>query len=340
MNTEHTSQFYFANTLTNNTIQKIDLFYKTLHYCSIEQYPDWAKTVYHVTTTYYVSENKNAIECFAVIGETGTVIKNATIQFGPLIHTIQELPFHIARIVEYCKKKLYKNLAIQLCFPISTETEIVQLLLLKQHPSFKLIFSEENWTSLRILLKGKTLQQIENDFSKGHRSAIKKSEKDGLQVKHLIKQEELLDMYTIYKKMNDSRERKNDLSEKDFICMCNTILKNELGFILGVFLPNNTMLGWMIALHQGNLCRYYKGASHPEYRNYNILHVAIKHGIELALKNNKEYFDLWGYNHFVDESDQRYFINKFKKGFGGEYVCYPSKYLIKLNLPIISFFHH
>ena len=35
------------------------------------------------------------------------------------------------------------------------------------------------------------------------------------------------------------------------------------------------------------------------------------------------WFDLWGYNHHVDQNDQRHQINRFKKGFGGQFVSYP-----------------
>lgn len=34
-------------------------------------------------------------------------------------------------------------------------------------------------------------------------------------------------------------------------------------------------------------------------------------------------FDLWGYNHFVDENDQIFHINKFKRWFSGTYLFYP-----------------
>ena len=44
------------------------------------------------------------------------------------------------------------------------------------------------------------------------------------------------------------------------------------------------------------------------------------------------WFDLWGYNHHVDQSDQRHQINRFKKGFGGQFVSYPRPVVCSLGL--------
>jgi lipid II:glycine glycyltransferase (peptidoglycan interpeptide bridge formation enzyme) len=50
-----------------------------------------------------------------------------------------------------------------------------------------------------------------------------------------------------------------------------------------------------------------------------------------AKNDNFKYFDFWGYNHFVDESDQIYNINKFKKGFGGYYTFFAKNMNISLS---------
>jgi lipid II:glycine glycyltransferase (peptidoglycan interpeptide bridge formation enzyme) len=76
---------------------------------------------------------------------------------------------------------------------------------------------------------------------------------------------------------------------------------------------------------QVNTVLYFKGSSDPNSRHLPVLHMAIWEGIKMAKRLGFDFFDLWGYNHFAKENDQVFFINRFKKGFGGEYIFYPKK---------------
>ena len=112
--------------------------------------------------------------------------------------------------------------------------------------------------------------------------------------------------------------------------------KKNRGKLLLVKDDGDHILGGVMIIFQGKSVRYYKGASDINYRHLPVLHLAILESIRLSKEAGFDYFDLWGYNHYVDESDQIYFINRFKKGFGGEYNFYPKKMYI-IYRPILSF---
>jgi lipid II:glycine glycyltransferase (peptidoglycan interpeptide bridge formation enzyme) len=85
------------------------------------------------------------------------------------------------------------------------------------------------------------------------------------------------------------------------------------------------IIGGIALLYQGNAVRYFKGAADPHVRNLPVLHLALWEGIKSAAQDGFKQFDFWGYNHHATESDQIFFINRFKKGFGGTFTSYPKK---------------
>jgi lipid II:glycine glycyltransferase (peptidoglycan interpeptide bridge formation enzyme) len=104
-----------------------------------------------------------------------------------------------------------------------------------------------------------------------------------------------------------------------------TFNKQQVGKFVLVTDADGKVLGGIALVLQGKTVRYFKGAADPAIRNLPVLHLAIWESILWSKENGFSHFDLWGYNHFVDESDQVYFINRFKKGFGGTFTFYPKK---------------
>lgn len=123
-----------------------------------------------------------------------------------------------------------------------------------------------------------------------------------------------------------------DLFDKIF----NFLSKENLGLLLGVFDNMGNMIGGLIVVFQGQTVRYYKGASDPERRDISVLHLAIYEAIQISKKLEYKYFDLWGYNHLVNDTSQIYFINKFKKGFSDDYLFYPK--MLHLSLKPFGFY--
>ena len=61
--------------------------------------------------------------------------------------------------------------------------------------------------------------------------------------------------------------------------------------------------------------------------------MVLYEAIRKAKTDNFRYFDFWGYNHFADQSNPVYYINRFKKGFGGYYSFFAKK----MNIDLFQF---
>jgi lipid II:glycine glycyltransferase (peptidoglycan interpeptide bridge formation enzyme) len=110
----------------------------------------------------------------------------------------------------------------------------------------------------------------------------------------------------------------------------NFIEKYNQGFIEYIF-DGDILVGGLIIIFQGTSARYFKGVSDPERRDMPIMHVGIFEAIKYCKMNGYLTFDLWGYNHFVDERDQVFYINRFKKGFSGNFTFYPKRMNFELR---------
>jgi lipid II:glycine glycyltransferase (peptidoglycan interpeptide bridge formation enzyme) len=86
-------------------------------------------------------------------------------------------------------------------------------------------------------------------------------------------------------------------------------------------------------VYQGITVRFFRGTSDPDRRDIPMLHIVLYEAIKKAKAENFKYFDFWGYNHFVDENDQIFKINHFKKGFSGYYTFFAKK----MNISLVPF---
>jgi lipid II:glycine glycyltransferase (peptidoglycan interpeptide bridge formation enzyme) len=102
------------------------------------------------------------------------------------------------------------------------------------------------------------------------------------------------------------------------------ISKYEKGFIEYIFDKDN-LVGAFIVVYQGNSARYFKSAIDPERRDISIMHFGLFEAMKYCKEQGYLKFDLWGYNHFVDEKDQLYRVNLFKKGFAGDFTFFPKR---------------
>jgi lipid II:glycine glycyltransferase (peptidoglycan interpeptide bridge formation enzyme) len=170
-------------------------------------------------------------------------------------------------------------------------------------------------------------EEIRKGFSKGHKSDLKKSEKNNISVSLLSSEADWEAFCRIFARMN--RKRGHATREKEneaFLQRAWAFLKRTgQGDGLVVKDEAGNLLGGILLVYQGTTVRYFKGAADPDQRQIPILHAALWEGIRRARAMGFRFFDFWGYNHFVDENDQVFHINRFKKGFGGSYSFYPKK---------------
>lgn len=314
-------------TLNETDIQKMAEFYGSLGFVAVEQHPKWpAALAPDKRFCYFLGSIDGKLVVSAIIEEsTRLSISTAAITFGPLFSSPEHLIEGINHICAHYRKKGLAWLTIQLAIPTGAAADYIEYKLYQQNP-FKHIFNRENWSSILINLQ-QDEETLRKNLSKGHKSDIKKAQKSGLFVTEQVSNDDLDAFADIYARMHKERGLKESSSgSRTFLTMVNRLLQdNNLGRILLVKDETNKVLGGIVIVFQQKIARYFKGAADPAVRHLPILHLAIWEAIMKCRDEGFESFDLWGYNHFVDENDQVFFINRFKKGFGGAFIFYPKK---------------
>lgn len=319
-------EFIFTYELSKEDQQTFESFYNSLSVVTIEQHPSWpAVEKAAVKYCYFIARKNNAYHCTAVIIESMSgIFPIATLRFGPLFDTEENLQVSIKAIYDHYRKKNFIAYILQLA---QRGSDIDSFKLRFDHelkPAY--LFEQDQWSSLLIDLQ-KTEDELFKNLSKGHKSDIKKSAKLFMQVMEVCNEEDFESLLNIFEKMNSKRGLNIDhvgftsllKNTRDFF------LSNNTGKILAVKDASGKVLGGMMLAFQGDTVRYFKGASDPDQRNLPVLHLAIWESIKIARSLGFHFFDLWGYNHFAKEKDQVFFINRFKKGFGGQFIYYPKK---------------
>lgn len=320
-------QFRFTYAIDEAELSQHIAFFKNAPFNTLEQHPLWwRKTQPEKTVCYFSALENSAIVCSGIVEENGRLgVSSANIQFGPIAYDPEILIQSISSIANYYRKKKFTQFSVQLGMITGSEADYVEYSLYKQH-AFKTYFDRENWSSLMLDLQNEEEQLLRN-MSKGHKSDIKKAGKLGMKTIEDFTPEQFDAFIEIYTRMHYERKLPQHPQGSDFY------LRSVLGFFkefkTGTFIlvadSDGKILGGVALAFQQSTVRYLKGASDPAIRNLPILHLALWEGIRKAKANGFKYFDFWGYNHFVGEADQLFFINRFKKGFGGKFIFYPKK---------------
>lgn len=320
----------FVEKLDNNLKEQIRI-YLECQSAAIEQYPGWYECTgnsHHLT--YYIGLINKSIVCFTTIVEPKTKI--ALIEYGPVFVNYEDALTSILEIKNYYKKKKFIAIKIQLFVPAGTESEYIDQKLILHTQIKHFADKDENWASLQLDLSIPEDELFKN-FSKGHKSAIKKAYKNGLAVKEIFDSKSIQEFVQIFIRMYKARgfSVNQECIQTAFSNMFTFIHEKKMGSILSVYNQDGKMVGAIFLIKQGRMVRYYKGAADPDFRNLPILHCALFEGIKQAKKWGASAFDFWGYCLLADEADQRYNLNIFKKGFGGKLIIYPKT----MYIPII-----
>lgn len=317
----------FTYQLSKEERELYNRFYYSLNQVSVEQHPFWPEVEKaDVRYCYFMAKKKNDYCCAAIITENrSNLFSIASLRFGPLFREVDDLIESVRAIYSHYSAKGFTACTIQLAIPTGPNADYIEYQLNKVLRTNS-NFGVENWSSLVIDLE-KSEEELFKGLSKGHKSDIKKSLKSNISVNELSDTSEFGFFCRIFEKMNQKRGL---VSEGGDLC---TFLESaarffkteEMGTTLIVKESSGKVVGGIMLVFQGQTVRYFKGASDPDYRHLPILHLAIWEGIKRSKLQGFKRFDLWGFNHFADPDSQVFYINRFKKGFGGDYSFYPKK---------------
>ncbi|MGN6533350.1 MAG: GNAT family N-acetyltransferase [Ginsengibacter sp.] len=319
--------FVIKNELDVDEHNKVIDFLDSLNFYCIEQHPRWNTEIDRYSQSFLLSTNeKGVVNCFGNIILSNGPFKSANINFGPAFSDFKVLTKAIEFLHAYFSSQKFIFFSIQLGAYTSNQTELLEYNI-NRNFKVKYFFTHANtWTSLCVDLK-KPEDELLRSFSKGHKSSIKSVyAKNNLRVSIENNLENLqcfIELYITmmsFRKLPFNKKRITDLfhSINDFIHA------NNKGFFEYIF-EENKLVGGLIIIYQGKSARYYKGASDPERRDIPVLHFGLFEAMKHCKASGFTNFDLWGYNHFADETNQLFYINKFKKGFAGEFTFFPKR---------------
>ena len=323
-------QAVFKYKLDHPELEKIRNFCNSVDYFAIEQSVGWNQMFSRWKICYFYLIDESVIKSFSVITQK---YKFAHIEFGPVCYDKELMITSINEIIDYYKKEGFFSLDIQMYFKSGYDSEYIEYALNKLH-RIKYKFNNENTKSTVEIDLEQSIEEIYRKIRKGHKSDIKKAIKLGLTIERVKNKDELDSFYDIYSRMCKSRNI--DESELSAINIDNTysyLIRNHKGQFLIVKDKDNVILGGAVLIYQGISVRYFKGASDSEKRDLPIMHLLIYEAIKESKINNFKYFDFWGYNHFADENDHVFYINRFKTGFGGDHVFFAKR----MNIDLIPF---
>jgi lipid II:glycine glycyltransferase (peptidoglycan interpeptide bridge formation enzyme) len=317
----------FKYRLEDSEIENIRKFCNSVDYCSVEQSIGWTQIFYQSKICYFSLQDESGIRSFSQITER---LRSAQINYGPVCCEKQLMIDSVNAIIDYYKKLGFYYLGIQMYYKSGYDTEYIEYALNKQH-NIKYFFNSENAKSSIEIDLQESIDEIYRKIRHGHKNDIKKAIKLGVTFDVVKDKSDLDAFFVIYSKMCKARKiDRGGLTKKNIHEIYDYLTKYNKGQILISKDKDNVVLGGEILFYQGITVRCWKGVSDPDKRNIPSSHLLLYEAVKRAKNDNFKYFDFGGYNNFADENNTVYFINRFKKGFGGEYTFFAKKMNISL----------
>lgn len=323
-------QAVFKFELDNIELDKIRNFCNSVDYCCIEQSIGWLEISCKSKFCYFYLVDGAEIKSFSMISER---FRFAHVEFGPVCCDKEIMITSINEIIKYYTGRRFFFLDIQMYYKSGYDTEYIEYTLNKLH-KIKYKFDNRNTKSSYEIDLGQSIEDIYRNMRDGHKKTIRKGIKLGITVDVVRDKDELVSFIEIYSKMCKARKiDQGELSAENIFEIYNYLIKNNKGQILVAKDKDKVVLGGVVLVYQGITVRGLKGTSDDDKRNLPIMHLILYEAIKLSKINGFKYFDFWGYNHFAAENNHVYYINHFKKGFGGYYTFFAKK----MNIDLVPF---
>lgn len=322
-------QAVFKYELDNIEIEKIDKYCNSVDYCAAEQFIGWDEMLHKSKICYFYLCDDSEIMSFCQITEKYGA---AQISFGPVCCDKEMMVASLNQIILYYKKKYFYYLGIQMYFKSGFDLDYIEYQLNKKY-KIKYFFDSENTKSSIEIDLGQSIDEIFNNFTHKHKTAIRKAQKLEITVNKVQDAIELERLKGIFTRMYNKRNISDEAFLNNIIEIDKYLNNKGKGQSLVVKDKEGVIIGGTVVIYQGNTVRFYKGASDPERGDIPINYLLKFEIIKIAKEAGFKYLDFWGYNHFVSEKDQLFQINRYKKGFGGYFTFFAKK----MNIDLIPF---
>ena len=269
----------------------------------------------HKPFVFAVSENEEILGVLSGVvisngkGIKGFLSRRAIVWGGPLIES--ELDENKKKIV---LEELLKNLN-EYCRSRAIYTEFRNFYDMR---NYQKVFKLKGYTYEKHLNFLVHLKNYDYNFSilkKDKKYELRKSKENGLYYKISDKEEEVIEFYSILKKLYKDKVKK-PLNNLEFFI--DFFKKKDLGVILIAMFKEKIIGGVVCPIFKGIIYEWYEAADSLEVKNTYPNVFATFMPIEYGIKNNLSLFDMMG----AGKPDEKYGVRDFKSKFGGELVEY------------------
>ncbi|TAL62250.1 MAG: peptidoglycan bridge formation glycyltransferase FemA/FemB family protein [Bacteroidetes bacterium] len=310
--------------LSEKQEEEVASFFRKLEFRSHYNSPDWAEWVEpYKKPMYFCFYENEQMSGFSIVY---VKMSFCVMRFAPVVIDTGSISKYAGQIADYLKKEKFGLLTVHLPFMEGSDMERSVLEKLKM--KHKVSIEKEGWCTIQIQLAGKTPEDIFKDFSKGHKSSVKKALKEEVEVRMIRDKESLEKLASIYDEMHHRKGLILPLIDSGNVFT--RVAEKELGVVAGVF-KNNVLLGGVVFISEGNNFLYKFGATDVQYHHVPVLHIAIYEMIKYAIEAGFKKMDLCGYDPDAKEGSYAYGVNLFKKGFGGEIIEYVKPLSVRFN---------
>lgn len=321
-------QAIFKYELSESEVSRIREFCSGADYFAVEQSIGFSGILYSSRVNYFFLTENDKILSFCQINETHRL---AHVWYGPVCNDRDLIIMSLNEIISHYKKRRFWYLGIQMFLKAGYDCDYIEYHLNRSNRIIYRFDNENTKASIEIDLQSPP-EQIIQQMRKGHRSDIKKAVNSGITIGIGSKTEDTGDFISVYRKMCQFRSIAGH-STTTVNEIVRYLADNNQGELLVARDPSGKVIGGAVFAFQGISVRYLLSASDPETRHLPVAHLIIMKALERGRVNGFKYFDFWGYNHFADENDPAYNINKFKKGFGGYFTFFAKR----MNISLVPF---
>ncbi len=321
--------------LSNDRNEEYKKFLEEHERCNFEQSLEWKNVKESWENKVILSEDKEG----KIVGAISVLIRKIPM-FGNMMYVAR------GPICDIHDEKVLKDLCIGLkkmakeykAFILKMEPDIessdLEFRHIMENLGFKIKDDAKDFSDgiqpryvFRLDIKGKTEEEIFNNFHSKTRYNIRLANKKGVVIKE-GNRENLKDFHKI---MEITGKRDNFMIRplSYFEKMYDELGKKHFKLMMAYY--EDKPISGIINIIYGNKIWYLYGASSNEHRNLMPNYLLQWEMIKYAIKQKKDVYDFRGVCGIVDESHPQYGLYRFKKGFNADFTEFIGEIYINFN---------
>ena len=310
--------------LTTEKLKEYEDFLKKHERCNFQQSIQWGKVKESWKNEVVLAEDKNG----KIIGSVSVLIRKIPV-FGNMMYSSRGpvCDIHNKQVIEELTQGLKELAEREKAFVLKIEPDIKsddqEFRKIAEEVGFNIKDDAKNFAEeiqpryvFRLDLKGKTEEQIFENFHQKTRYNIRLASKKGVEIKTGTRE----DLKEFHKIMIETGTRDGFVIRPltYFEKMYDELAPEHMKLLMAYH--EGQAIAGIILIMYGNKTWYLYGASSNSYRNLIPNYLLQWEGIKSAINEGHDMYDFRGVSGVVDETHPQYGLYRFKKGFGAEFT--------------------